>query len=72
MVAIEGELAREAQQILQWAGYYDGPISGEYDAATRKAMSSLIGNENFEERFDEGKGLISSQVMDVLRQRFSR
>ncbi len=72
MVAIEGELAREAQQILQWAGYYDGPISGEYDEATRKAMSSLIGNENFEERFDEGKGLISSQVMDMLRQKFSR
>jgi len=72
MVAIEGELAREAQQILQWAGYYDGAITGEYDEATRKAMSSLIGNENFEERFDEGKGLISSQVMDVLRQKFSR
>lgn len=72
MVAIEGELAREAQQILHWAGYYDGPISGEYDEATRRAMSSLIGNENFEERFDEGKGLISSQVMDVLRQKFRR
>jgi uncharacterized Ntn-hydrolase superfamily protein len=72
MVAIKGELAREAQQILQWAGYYDGAITGEYDEATRKAMSSLIGNENFEERFDEGKGLISSQVMDVLRQKFSR
>jgi uncharacterized Ntn-hydrolase superfamily protein len=72
MVAIEGELARETQHILQWAGYYDGPITGEYDAPTRKAMSTLIGNENFEERFDEEKGLISSQVMDVLRQKFSR
>ena len=72
MVVIEGELAREAQQILHWAGYYDGSITGEYDTATRKAMSSLIGNENFEERFDEEKGLISSQVMDVLRQKFGR
>jgi uncharacterized Ntn-hydrolase superfamily protein len=72
MVVIEGGLAREAQQILHWAGYYDGPITGEYDTATRKAMSSLIGNENFEERFDEEKGLISSQVMDVLRQKFGR
>lgn len=72
MVAIEGSLAREAQQILTWAGYYDGPISGEYDAPTRKALSALIGNENFEERFDEEKGLISSQVMDVLRQKFGR
>ena len=70
MLAIEGELAREAQRILQWAGYYDGPISGEYDAATQTAMRALIGNENFEERFDEEKGLISSQVMEVLRQKF--
>lgn len=70
MIAIEGELAREAQRILTWAGFYDGPISGEYDASTRQAMSALIGNENFEERFDEEEGLISSQVMDVLRQKF--
>lgn len=71
MVAIEGELAREVQQILQWAGYYDGPSTGEYDAATRKALTDLVGNENFEERFDEEKGLLSSQVMDVFRQKFS-
>ncbi len=72
MVAVEGELARDAQRILQWAGYYDGPITGEYDPPTQKAMRDLIGNENFEERFDEEKGLISSQVMDVLRQKFGR
>jgi uncharacterized Ntn-hydrolase superfamily protein len=72
MVALEGELAREAQQILRWAGYYDGPLSGAYDPPTRKAMSALIGNENFEERFDEEQGLISSQVMEVLRQKFGR
>jgi uncharacterized Ntn-hydrolase superfamily protein len=72
MIAIEGELAREVQQILQWAGYYDGPLTGKYDAPTRKALSNLIGNENFEERFDEEKGLISRQVMDVFRQKFAR
>jgi uncharacterized Ntn-hydrolase superfamily protein len=72
MIAIEGELARDAQRILQWAGYYDGPFTGEYDPPTQKAMRALIGNENFEERFDEEKGLISSQVMDVLRQKFGR
>jgi uncharacterized Ntn-hydrolase superfamily protein len=71
MIAIEGELAREVQQILQWAGYYDGPLTGKYDAPTRKALTNLIGNENFEERFDEEKGLISSQVMDVLREKFA-
>ncbi len=72
MVAIQGELAREVQRILHWAGFYDGPITGEYDPSTRKALSDLIGKENFEERFDEAGGLISSQVMDILRHKFSR
>jgi uncharacterized Ntn-hydrolase superfamily protein len=72
MIAIEGDLAREVQQILQWAGYYDGLLTGKYDAPTRKALSNLIGNENFEERFDEEKGLISRQVMDVFREKFAR
>jgi uncharacterized Ntn-hydrolase superfamily protein len=71
-VPIEGDLAREVQHILHWAGYYDGPISGQYDAPTQKALTDLIGNENFEERFDEAEGQISSQVMDILRQKFSR
>lgn len=70
MVAIEGELAAEIQHILRWASYYDGPLTGTYDAATQKALRDLIGNENFEERFDEENGLISSQVMDVLRRKF--
>lgn len=72
MVPIRGELARETQRLLQWAGYYDGPITGEYDTATRKALTALVGNENFEERFDEERGLISSQVMDLFRDRFGR
>ncbi len=71
MIAIEGELVREVQHILQWAEFYDGPITGEYDAPTRKALRDLVGNENFEERFDEQEGLISRQVMDVLRQKFA-
>jgi uncharacterized Ntn-hydrolase superfamily protein len=72
MVAIEGELAREVQRILGWAGYYDGPLTGEYDAATQKALRDLIGNENFEERFDEAGGRISRQVMDLLREKFGQ
>jgi uncharacterized Ntn-hydrolase superfamily protein len=72
MVAIEGEMAREIQEILRRAGYYDGPLNGIYDAATQKALSTFIGTENFEERFDEQAGLISSQVMEVLRRKFPR
>lgn len=72
MVAIEGEIAREVQQILIWAGLYHGPRTGMYDKATRKALSTLIGNENFEERFDEDGGQISRQVIDVLQGKFAR
>jgi uncharacterized Ntn-hydrolase superfamily protein len=72
MVAIEGELAREMQRILQWAGFYEGPVTGEFDAGTRQALTALVGNENFEERYDEGKGLISEQVVSILRQKFAR
>ena len=71
MVAIEGDLAGEIQRILQWAGYYDGPVTGEYDAATRRALTALIGNENFEERCDEEKGLISKQVIEIFRRKFA-
>jgi uncharacterized Ntn-hydrolase superfamily protein len=70
MVPIEGALAREVQQILTWAGFYDGPLNGKYDAPTRQALSSLVGNENFEERFDEAGGQISSQVVEILRGKF--
>jgi uncharacterized Ntn-hydrolase superfamily protein len=70
MEQIEGPLARELQQILHWAGFYDGPINGQYDAPTRQALTALVGNENFEERFDEERGLISRQVMEVFRQKF--
>jgi uncharacterized Ntn-hydrolase superfamily protein len=72
MLAIERELARELQRILHWAGYYVGPITGEYDAPTREALTALIGNENFEERFDEARGLISSQVVAILRRKFAQ
>ncbi|MDH4138339.1 MAG: hypothetical protein OEW09_16725 [Anaerolineae bacterium] len=37
-----------------------------------KALRDLIGNQNFEERLDEEKGLISRQVMDVFRLKFAR
>jgi uncharacterized Ntn-hydrolase superfamily protein len=72
MVAVEGELAREVQQILRWAGYYNGALTGDYDQDTRRALTDLVGNENFEERFDEEQGLISRQVLDILQQKFGR
>jgi uncharacterized Ntn-hydrolase superfamily protein len=70
MVAIEGELAREVQQILKWAGFYDGPVTGEYDAPTKAALINLTGFENFEGRFDEENDLISIEVVNLFRRKF--
>lgn len=70
MVTIEGEVARDVQRILRWAGYYQGAISGDYDLPTRQALQALIGMENFEERFDEPGGRISQQVLAILRDKF--
>ena len=70
MLAIEGELGCEVQRILQWAGYYEGPVTGDYDAPTRKALTALVGTENFELRYDEEQGLISRQVVDFFRSKF--
>jgi uncharacterized Ntn-hydrolase superfamily protein len=70
MVRIEGEVAREVQRILRWSGVYDGPATGQYDDLTRRALVDLIGKENFEERFDEAAGEISSQVIQVLAKKF--
>jgi uncharacterized Ntn-hydrolase superfamily protein len=70
MVAIEGELAREVQQILRWAGFYDGPVTGEYDTPTKEALINLTGYENFEGRFDEENDLISIEVVNLFRRKF--
>ncbi len=72
MVEITGDVARQMQQILRWSGHYEGPLNGEYDLATRAALSALIGNENLEERFNEAEGLISTQVVEVLQRKFGR
>ena len=55
-----------------WPCRASSSFTGQYDHPTRKALATLIGNENFEERFDEEEGLISSQVMAILQQKFSR
>jgi hypothetical protein len=70
MVSIEGELAREVQQISPWAGFYDRPISGEFDTSTRKAQTDLNGNENLSVLTSPG-GLISGQVIDISRGKFA-
>jgi uncharacterized Ntn-hydrolase superfamily protein len=69
LLPIRGELAREIQQIIQRAGVYAGPISGEYDEATRSALSRLIHTENLEMR-EQSDDTIDRVALGYLRERF--
>ncbi len=51
--AIDASLARELQEVLARRGFYKGPLSGKYDAATRKALEDYMGWENLEERIQK-------------------
>lgn len=64
------KLAPELQELLQETGHYDGPLSGEFDEATRKALRALVGTENLEERWDGTGGMIDRQVVDFLLEKY--
>jgi uncharacterized Ntn-hydrolase superfamily protein len=64
------EVAGELQTVLHRSGHYDGPISGEFDETTRKALRALVGNENLEERWDGTGDQIDRVVVDFLMKRF--
>ena len=64
------ELAPEFQELLQETGYYDGPLSGEFDEVTRKALRALVGTENLEERWDGTGDMIDRQVVDYLLEKY--
>ena len=64
------ELALELQELLQETGHYDGPLSGEFDEVTRKALRALVGTENLEERWDGTGDTIDRQVVDYLLEKY--
>jgi uncharacterized Ntn-hydrolase superfamily protein len=65
------DVAPELQAMLQRAGYYEGPLSGRFDEATRKALRQMVGVENLEERWDGTGELIDRQVVAYLLERFA-
>lgn len=65
------DVAAELQAMLQRAGYHAGPLSGQFDEATRKALRQMVGVENLEERWDGTGELIDRQVVAYLLQRFT-
>lgn len=64
-----GTVAREMQKILAKLGYYRGPISGEYDAATREAFKRFCHMENFEERYRDDE-FVDREVLNFMRERY--
>ncbi len=64
------DVAGELQKILQSTGDYDGPITGDFDDATRAALWSLVGRENLEERWDGTGDQIDKLVVTFLQDRF--
>ncbi len=64
------EIAGELQALMQRTGHYTGPLSGDFDALTRKALRALVGAENLEERWNGETDWIDGQVVAHLRQRF--
>ncbi len=65
-ISLNGDALRDLQMIMQQAGCYSGPLTGEYDSSTRTALVKFIGNENFEERTDFEQGLMDRPVLEYL------
>lgn len=69
LLPIDAALAREIQRLLRHTGYYTGEITGVYDEATRRALETLFGVENLEERWQPGDR-IDRVAWEFLRRRF--
>jgi uncharacterized Ntn-hydrolase superfamily protein len=66
LVPIDAKLAREIQGHLAKLGFYEGPRTGAFDAATRQALVDWQGWENLEGRIREGAE-IDALVLAHLR-----
>jgi uncharacterized Ntn-hydrolase superfamily protein len=64
------DLATELQEMLQRTGHYRGPTTGVFDAVTRKALRTLVGTENLEERWNGEGDEIDRLVVTYLRDKF--
>jgi uncharacterized Ntn-hydrolase superfamily protein len=71
-LVITPDIARELQTLLTAQGYYSGPVSGIWDAASQRAFWALVGSENLEERWnpDSQPDHIDRVALGYLRQRF--
>jgi uncharacterized Ntn-hydrolase superfamily protein len=73
LLPIDEALARELQALMQRQGYYQGEVSGVWDAASIQAFWALVGSENLESRWspETTPHQLDKVALDYLRQRFS-
>jgi len=60
------EIAREIQATLQRLGRYPGPVTGDYDEATKTAWRSYMLNENLDDRVRDDDQ-VDQVALDYLR-----
>jgi len=60
----------EIQELLLRTGYYAGPLSGKFDELTRKALHTLVGIENLENRWNGEGDFIDSLVLEYLQNKY--
>lgn len=64
------KVAADLQAMLLRTGHYQGPQTGHFDDATRKALWALVGQENLEERWDGTGDVIDRVALSFLLDRF--
>jgi uncharacterized Ntn-hydrolase superfamily protein len=64
------DVALELQRMMRAAGLYTGPLHGDFDAETRRALRTLVGIENLEERWTGEGAHIDRLVVEYLREKF--
>jgi hypothetical protein len=63
---IDATIASELQQLLSVRGFYQGALTGHWDAAARKALRDFMGWENYDERIRDDD-LIDLEVLADMR-----
>ena len=71
-VQLGGSELKDLQKIMADLGYYQPSIDGIYNETVAESLSSFLGNENFEERFNPKEGWLDQPVLDYLLKKFKK
>ena len=70
----EGNVVRELQRVLAKQGYYAGPLTTSYDAATREAFRRFCDDHGHRTAFDataaHGDNFIPRAVLNQMREQW--